>query len=216
MIPDATIDTPLHPLYTRADVSLRTVAVSERRFSMRAPQANGWTRRRFLDGLPVVGTAGLLGWRPQWVAAEPPPETTTLRLHKRVNLCIAPQYVVEEFLQREGFTTARDVETGLSGAAYQALAAGEIDLTLSCVGPSIMRVDAGDPLVFLAGAHAGCFELFGTDQVRAIRDLKGKTVAVPERGGPQHVFLSSMAAYVGLDPSKDITWVTHPRAESMQ
>jgi NitT/TauT family transport system substrate-binding protein len=25
-----------------------------------------------------------------------------------------------------------------------------------------------------------------------------------------------MAAYVGLDPRKDITWVTHPRAESMQ
>jgi NitT/TauT family transport system substrate-binding protein len=183
---------------------------------MRAPQTNGWTRRRFLDGLTVVGTAGLLGWRPQWVAAEPPPETTTLRLDKRVNICIAPQYVAEALLQSEGFTQVRYVETGLAGTAYKALAAGEIDITLSFVGPSIRRVDAGDPLVFLAGVHAGCFELFGTDQVRAIRDLKGKTVAVPELGAPQHVFLSSMLAYVGLDPGKDITWVTHPRAESMQ
>jgi NitT/TauT family transport system substrate-binding protein len=101
-------------------------------------------------------------------------------------------------------------------AVYKALAAGEIDITLSFVGPSIIRVDAGDPIVFLAGGHVGCFELFGSDQVRAIRDLKGKTVAVPELGSPQHVFLSSMTAYVGMDPGKDITWVTHPRAESMQ
>jgi NitT/TauT family transport system substrate-binding protein len=82
------------------------------------------------------------------------------------------------------------------------------------VGLSIMRVDAGDPIVFLTGAHVGCFELFGSDQVRAIHDLKGKTVAIPELGSPQHVFLSSLMAYVGLDPGKDVPWVTHPRAES--
>ena len=82
--------------------------------------------------------------------------------------------------------------------------------------PIIIRVDAGDPVVILAGGHVGCFELFGTEQVRAIHDLKGKTVAVPELESAQHVFLASMAAYVGLDPRKDINWVTHPSAESMQ
>jgi NitT/TauT family transport system substrate-binding protein len=46
--------------------------------------------------------------------------------------------------------------------------------------------------------------------------LKGKTVAVPQLGTPQHVFLASMAAYVGLDPQKDITWVTHAPDEAMQ
>jgi NitT/TauT family transport system substrate-binding protein len=30
----------------------------------------------------------------------------------------------------------------------------------------------------------------------------------------QHVFLASMAALVGLDPRKDITWVTHPSTEA--
>ena len=29
------------------------------------------------------------------------------------------------------------------------------------------------------------------------------------------MFLASIAAYVGLDPGKDIHWVTHPMAESM-
>jgi hypothetical protein len=35
-------------------------------------------------------------------------------------------------------------------------------------------LDAGDPVVILAGSHIGCFELFGTDRVRSIRDLKGR------------------------------------------
>jgi NitT/TauT family transport system substrate-binding protein len=47
---------------------------------MRAQHADGWTRRRFLGGLTVAGAAGLLGLYPRPIAAEPPPETATLRL----------------------------------------------------------------------------------------------------------------------------------------
>ena len=43
---------------------------------MSALQAEGWTRRRFIGGLTLAGTAGLLGLYPRRVAAEPPPETT--------------------------------------------------------------------------------------------------------------------------------------------
>jgi NitT/TauT family transport system substrate-binding protein len=77
-------------------------------------------------------------------------------------------------------------------------------------------LDQADPIVILAGVHIGCFELFGTERVRAIRDLKGKTVAVPDLQTGPITFLASMVAYVGLDPRKDITWVTHPRAEAKQ
>ena len=180
---------------------------------MKSQHASGMHRREFLSGLTLGGMAGLLGLHAQPVAAEPPPETTTLRLDRRPSLCSAPKYVAEELLRGEGFANLPYIELD-TVAAYKALATGEIDLTVMFVGPSIMRIDAGDPIVFVAGAHVGCFELFGTGQVRTIRDLKGKTVAIPELGSPGHVFLSSMMAYVGLDPRKDVTWVTHPRAES--
>ena len=78
------------------------------------------------------------------------------------------------------------------------------------------RVEASDPIVFLGGLHVGCFELFGTEKIRAVRDLKGKRVAIPALGSPSHVFLASMAAYVGLDPSRDINFVMYPPAQSMQ
>ena len=82
--------------------------------------------------------------------------------------------------------------------------------------PFIIQIDAGEPIVLLGGVHAGCFELFGSDRVRAIRDLKGKTVAIPALGSPHHIFLAIMAAYVGIDPRKDINWVIHPVADSMR
>ncbi|MFZ2078705.1 MAG: ABC transporter substrate-binding protein, partial [Xanthobacteraceae bacterium] len=44
--------------------------------------------------------------------------------------------------------------------------------------------------------------------IRSIPDLKGKNVGVQALGSSQHMFLSTMAAYVGLDPVKNINWVT--------
>jgi NitT/TauT family transport system substrate-binding protein len=62
--------------------------------------------------------------------------------------------------------------------------------------------------------HVGCFELFGTDRVRAIRDLRGKTVAVPAFGSSPHVFLTAMLAYVGIDARKDVNFIERPPAEA--
>jgi NitT/TauT family transport system substrate-binding protein len=80
----------------------------------------------------------------------------------------------------------------------------------------VTRIDAGDPLVLLAGIHVGCFELFGTARVRSVRDLKGKTVAVPALGSSHHIFVASMAAYVGLNPQTDIHWAIHRGPDAMQ
>jgi NitT/TauT family transport system substrate-binding protein len=186
---------------------------------MRAPQTDGWTRRRFLGGLTVAGTAGLLGLHGRPVAAEPPPETTRLRLFKTPGICVAPQYVAEELLHVEGFTEVHYVATDpakITTSAFQLFAAGAIDLGTTFVPPFIVQADAGTPIVLLGGVHVGCYEVFGTERVRAIRDLKGKTVAVPELGGSHQLFIASMAQYVGLDPHQDIHWAVHPPAESIQ
>ena len=87
---------------------------------------------------------------------------------------------------------------------------------MALVPPFIRHVDAAVPLVLLGGVHVGCYELFGTHEVRAIRDLKGKTVAVPALGSPHHLFIASMAQYVGLDPHTAINWAPHPMAASVQ
>ena len=115
-------------------------------------------------------------------------------------------------MKAEGFSEIRYVKTTVAGIS-KALASGEVDVSLHFAAPLVIMLDAGDPVTVLGGVHPGCFELFGTDRVRAIRDLKGKTVAITELGQPAHVFLSSMLSHVGLDPSKDVTFAEHPAAE---
>ena len=170
-------------------------------------------RRAFLKGLAATGT-GLLGPVRAGFAAEPPPETTRLRLARsRWGICVAPKYVAEELLRAEGFTDVTYTAIETMPGIRQALVTGETDFEMTFVTLLTSWIAAGDPIVILAGAHAGCFELFGGPTVRAIRDLKGKRVGIVAVGGPDHAFIASMLAHVGLDPRKDIEWVTVPHAE---
>jgi NitT/TauT family transport system substrate-binding protein len=181
---------------------------------MTIQHARPFSRRRFLGGVTLAGTAGLLGVHPRPVAAEPPPETTRIRLIQFTSMCQAPLYLSDALLRTEGFTDVKWVRSDV-GTVSKLLAAGNVDLGMNFVGPNLIGIEAGDPATILAGGHVGCFELVGTDRVRSIRDLKGKTVAVAALGNAEHVFLSAMAAHVGLDPRQDITWVTHATADTV-
>jgi NitT/TauT family transport system substrate-binding protein len=129
-------------------------------------------------------------------------------LSKITSICIAPQYVADELLRAEGFSEIHFVATEAGKPTAQLLGHGEIDFTTNFSPPLIMAIDAGEPITLLGGEHIGCFELFTREGIRGIPDLKGKHVGVQGLESSQHAFLSSMAAHVGLDPSKDIKWVT--------
>jgi NitT/TauT family transport system substrate-binding protein len=175
----------------------------------------GWTRREFLGTAALAGATTLLGLKTEVVAAEPPPETRTIRLIRSSALCVAPQFLAEELLRDEGFTDVQYVKKD-SPALYKAVASGEADLSMGVTIAFIIHMDAGSPILLLTGVHVGCYELFGTGSVRSVHDLKGKTVSVPGLGSGAHALLASMAAYVGLDPGKDINWVTRPFVDSMR
>ena len=158
------------------------------------------TRRQFLTTLSLAGAAGLLHAPPSR-AAEGALETTTVRIAKIGAICLAPQYVSEELLRAEGFTDIRYVETGnLIGPA---IGRGEADFSTAFAIDPIQAIDAGAPIVVLAGVHVGCYELFAKPDIRRITELKGKSVAADSP-----LLLQLMAAQVGLDPASDIHWVT--------
>jgi NitT/TauT family transport system substrate-binding protein len=171
-------------------------------------------RRRFLTTLVSgVATAAI---SPSYLSAQDaPPETTTIRLAKRSSICIAPQYIAEDLLRAEGFT---DIQYIIRSPAVlsEAIGRGEVDFSLHYSAPSIVAIDAGEPITFVAGVHIGCLELFAHEGIRSIRDLKGKKVGLQAWGLAPHVFLTSMAAYVGLDPAKDINWVLSPSLDPME
>jgi len=164
-----------------------------------------------------MGAVGLLSGLAAPAAAEPPPETSTIRLAKVPTICIAPQYVAEELLRLEGFSDVQYVRKETGAEAYRALAAGEIHFLTQAVGATVLlQLDAGDPVVVVAGIHVGCFELFATDRVRTIRDLKGRTVSLGELRSGRHAFLVTVLTHVGLDPGRDVNLLVHPPREAMR
>jgi NitT/TauT family transport system substrate-binding protein len=183
---------------------------------MSTQHTRSFSRRSFLGGLTLAGAAGFLGLHAKQVVAEPPPETTTLRLMRLPSICEAPVQVAGDLLVGEGFSEVQYVQGAASPDAYKALAAGDVDMALLFAGGVVTRIDTGAPLVLIGGIHGGCFELFGSARVHSVRDLKGKTVAVPALGSHQHLFVASIAAYVGLDPRTDIHWTIHRGPEAMQ
>jgi NitT/TauT family transport system substrate-binding protein len=174
------------------------------------------SRRTFLRGASSAGGAALVHWPATRADAEPPPETTRLRLIRTTSMCWAPQYAAEELLRAEGFSDVTYLETPPGRPVSKSLTAGEADLSMNFVGPNLIRVDQGDPVVFLAGVHVGCFEVFGGERLRRISDLKGKTVSVTALDGTEYVFFASIAAHVGLDPRKDIRWQVHEADEGLR
>src|SRR5215469_4976227 len=162
------------------------------------------SRRQFLStGISMASVAGLAGaanlaTQRRSLATEAPPEITTIRLAKIPPICLAPQYIVDDLLREEGFTDVRYV-TESAALTHLALANGEVDFSMSAAIPVLLPIDAGEPIVVLAGVHPGCFELFAREGIRSVPDLKGKKVGVQAIGFADHVFLSVIAAYVGLD-----------------
>jgi len=168
------------------------------------------TRRRFLASAAAVGVAGLVDARP--LHAEPPPETTTVRIAKYTgpSVCDAPKYVAAELLRAEGFSDVRYVEHP---------GAGDLDFD-SLFSPSwISWIDSGgepwnEPWTVLMGLHSGCLQIIANDSIQTVADLRGKRVGVDDltSSSTGYQLATLMVAYVGLDPRKDIEWIQGGKA----
>lgn len=173
-------------------------------------------RRTFLTGLSAVGGASLMGTSTSaW--AEPPPETTAVRLSRYIGggYCWAGLYMAGELLRSDGFTDVRYVQGDKSVDHSVWIANNEMDFSLNYVPIHLASIDAGVPIKVLGGLHSGCLELIANDSVDSIMQLRGKRVGVYTVASPQYVLVSLMAGYVGLDPLNDIEWVIVPSDKAM-
>ena len=171
-------------------------------------RARAIDRRTFLARASALSAGSCLAI-PRTVAAEQSPEVRRLRMLGGPAICRAPQLIAEELLHAEGFTEIEQVKTGrVLGAS--AIAQGLADVAVWDVQSTLPVLDAGDQVVVLAGIHAGCWELFGNGRIKTLRDLKGKTVAIRAPNLGDHVLLSCMLAYIGMDPHTTVNWLAGP------
>ena len=169
-------------------------------------------RRHILAGLPAL----LAGLHAPPAIAEPPPETTVIRLPIwPTGGCIAPLYLAEDLLRAEGFSEVRYLAaTGTSPPAM--LANGDIDFDMEDGFDYLPMIDAGKSLTLLSGIHTGCFELRARDGIGSVTGLRGRKVGINSLNDAGHLFVSAVAAYVGLNPVSDIAWVADPSVSGAQ
>jgi NitT/TauT family transport system substrate-binding protein len=129
-------------------------------------------------------------------------------------LCYAPQYLAEELLRMEGF---REVEYQRIEINIPSTLVKTADLAIVGAPGLVPVIDSGMQIAAIAGLHVGCWELFASERVPGIRELKGKSIAVAAMGSPDQVWIASMLAYVGVHPQREVNWVPTGRiAESMR
>jgi NitT/TauT family transport system substrate-binding protein len=176
-------------------------------------------RRDLVKALAAAGMLGIGGTASRAHAAEPAPEVRRVSFIKFPSICQSPVFVAGQLLRAEGFEEVSYVDSTAFGSAVQmaqAVGDGRVDAVVHFAAPLAIAIDRGADLTVLGGVHPGCFELFTTPDIRSVKDLKGKSVAVLALESVQHVFLASIATSVGLDPNRDINWVFHPAAKSKE
>ena len=171
-------------------------------------------RRHVLAALPGLAA----GLKATPALAEPPPETTRVRLplFRNISDCQSPEFVATDLLHAEGLTDVQYVETGSGPDSADWLGHGEIDFDWNFPPGHVRSIANGLPIKVLAGMHGGCVELFANETIHGVKDLKGKRVGVDQMLGVPHLFLIIMTAHVGLDPYNDIIWTTKPNFDAVE
>jgi NitT/TauT family transport system substrate-binding protein len=165
-------------------------------------------RRHFVSGLAAVGAESLIRHARCAEAAEGPLETTTVRFQKP-GLCVSSLYIAEELLRAEGFTDIHYLQAPEFGGIVPIR--GEVDFAPIYALEGVRAIDAGEPLMLLAGVMVGCFELFAREGIDSFAELKGKSIGVGAAGSLNSQLVTLVMAQIGLHFTRDVQWVTDPK-----
>jgi ABC-type nitrate/sulfonate/bicarbonate transport system substrate-binding protein len=98
---------------------------------------------------------------------------------------------------------------------FQALEAGALDMIASNAYTAIHAASAGVPIKIIAsvsretrnGAEVR-YVVKAESPIRSARDLKGRTIGILGLRSATHLYLSAALKQAGLDPEKDVTFLT--------
>ncbi len=151
-------------------------------------------------------------------ASEAPPLTGAPRKLKLSwnagAVCLAPLPVAIEqgFFQKRNLDVELVNYSGSTDQLLEAIATGKSDAGLGMALRWLKPLEQGFDVKIAAGTHGGCMRVMSKkgSGVDKLSDLKGKTVAVGDLGGPDKNFFSIQLAKQGIDPNTDVDWRVYP------
>jgi NitT/TauT family transport system substrate-binding protein len=118
-----------------------------------------------------------------------------------------------DYLREEGFTDVRYVNTPFFERGW--LLNREADVSLGHPEFITASLDAGVPLVVLAGLHSGCLEVWAGPGIQNIGELRGKKIAVlrTDTSDQFYAFFATLLGYVGI--FKDVEFIAGGNRQEM-
>jgi len=119
---------------------------------------------------------------------------------------------------RSGFFAQENLEIQWivvnSNVVVTALMAGEIDVA-GIAGSSMRAASRGAPLkANFFPYHKSLFVLLGAPEIKRVQDLKGKVIGTTGPGATTEIAASMVLQANGMDPKKDVTFMTIGGAET--
>ena len=136
--------------------------------------------------------------------AQPTPETVTIGFPSR-SMTELPNHIaaVKSFYREEGID-ARLIQAR-SNVLVAALASGSMDY-ITPVNSSLSGIMSGVPAKVIAIITKNNPDfLMAKPEIRSLKELKGKTLAVSAFGGSSHQRLLIILNKIGVDPKTDVT-----------
>lgn len=173
-----------------------------------------FTRRSFLQqsGLFIAGAA-LAPAFPLW-AADGDKLTTVKLAWGQTAVCQAPISVAlkQGFFKKYGLNVEPVNFSGPTDALLQAIATGQADGGIGMALRWLKPLEQGFDVDLTVGTHGGCMRLLApaSANIRSVKDLVGKSVAVTDQASPIRNFFAIQLAKLGIDPDKQVNWVQYP------
>ncbi len=146
-------------------------------------------------GLPPIDTSKIDAVRVAWTAASGSQ---------------TPIWIAQEggYFQKYGLDV--DLQfVASSSTAVQAVLADEIQFS-ACAGgaPIASRVACSDMKIIASNTNVPAFYLMARPEVRTVEALRGRRIAIDRRGSSQEVAARMVLRARGLDPDRDVIWVS--------
>ncbi|WP_380178598.1 ABC transporter substrate-binding protein [Kalamiella sp. sgz302252] len=173
-----------------------------------------FSRRAFLrtSGLLLAGAAAAPVF-PLW-AAESDKLTTVKLAWGQTAVCQAPISVAlkQGFFKKYGLNVEPVNFSGPTDALLQAIATGQADGGIGMALRWLKPLEQGFDVDLTVGTHGGCMRLLApaSANIRSVKDLVGKSVAVTDQASPIRNFFAIQLAKLGIDPDKQVNWVQYP------
>lgn len=123
------------------------------------------------------------------------------------------------YFRDEGLPEIELIASGEDSLTIEGLKSKNIDFGIDVKPVSILEVNSKGEAIYIIGAMLDKFPstLIGTPDIKSIADLKGKKIGVKEEGGSrERPWIRMLLRKAGIDPDKEVTWVTHAGYGSLE